>query len=105
VTLRRVHRGQHRNGLRHGEAGLGETVQQGLGVWAADRHAVEVAQRGDQPVGAHRRLEHQGHRAARGDQRLRDALYPDGGAIEQVQVDVTVHQRAGAGSGQWFSAP
>ena len=62
-----------------------------------------VAQRGDQPVGADRRLEHQRDRAPGRDQSLGDGLQPDGRAVDQVQVDVTVDQRAWSGSGQWVS--
>ena len=60
----------------------------------ADRHARFGQQRRDQAAGADRCLEHQRYRAACPGQRLRDGLQPDGRAIDQVQVYVTVDKRA-----------
>ncbi len=107
VTALGVDGGQHADRLRDGQVGVGHAGHQPFGVRAADRHRVEVAQRGDQPVRADRRFQHDRHRAPGGDQRLRHRLQPDRRAVEEVHVHVAVDERArsGCSGGVWGGRP
>jgi len=91
--LVRVERGQQ-GGSGRGADGT-RTFHQVFLERPADDDAGFGQQRRDQPAGADRRLEHQGHRAAGPGERLGHGLQPDGRTVDQVQVDVTVDKRPG----------
>ncbi len=92
VPVLRVHRGQHLRRLRGAEPVGPDRLQQPLFRWPPDRDARLTLQRGEQPVGLHRRLHHQRYRAPGPGQGQDHRLHPDRGPVDQVQVDVAVHQ-------------
>ena len=98
VPVLHVHRGQHLGRLRRAEPTRGDALGELLLGRAADGDARLALQRGQQPVGLHRGLQHQRHRAPGAGQRQHHGLHPDRGPVDQVQIDVPVHQgRAGPG--------